>query len=286
MTALLSITQLKKKMNHFNLGPIDLTIEPGTITAIVGNNGSGKSTLLKSIMQLVKPDRGSIKLLGNNIHEPNENWKQHIAYQPQSTVGYDTFTGNSLKQLISNWYPNWDERLFKNMIDRLEIPLNKQFGTLSQGVQQKLLLALTIPRNTKLLLLDEPTTFIDIPARKVLFDFLIDWMEADDRSLVITSHQVDDIKKLADYLFVLKDGDVLGHVEKESLIANYQRYWIKKTSHHQQIPGVIFSDAQTIISNDPTATEHFLQKHTIQWHERSTLELQEIMTLLLTNWKG
>lgn len=286
MTPLLSIKQLNKKLKDFQLGPIDLSIEPGTVTAFVGNNSSGKSTLLKMIMQLVKSDTGSIQFAGKDVSMTNDDWKQQIAYQPQTAEGYHIFTGAALKKLISNWYPNWDDQLFYDMVDRLDIPLTKSLGTLSQGVQQKLLLALTIPRQTKLLLLDEPTTFIDIPSKKIIMDFLIDWMEVDGRALIITSHQVEDIKKLSDYLFVLRDGQVLGNFVKEELTENYQRYWVNETLNYKIIPGIVFHEANTFISNDPPTTEQFLKKYDITWVDRTTVELEDIISLLLTNQKG
>lgn len=286
MTPLLSIKNLNKTLNNFQFGPIDLTIEPGTITALVGNNGSGKSTLLKLIMQLIKPDSGSIQLANEKVTNTSDKWKQYVAYQPQTVDGYHHFTGKALKSLIATWYPHWDEQLFQSMVHQLDIPLTKRIGTLSQGVQQKLLMALTLPRQTNLLLLDEPTTFIDIPSRKILIDFLIDWMEIDGRALIITSHQVEDIKRLSDYICVLKDGHVAGHFVKENLTENYQRYWINDLCDQQSVPGEVCRDGNTIISNQPQLTEAFLQQKHVSWQDRSTIELEDIISILLTNKKG
>lgn len=124
-------------MEEFHLGPINLTIEPGTITALVGNNGSGKSTLLKLIMNLVQPTKGTIQVNNLFVDAEHEDWKQFIAYQPQTIVGWDAFTGNMLKELISPLYPNWDEQLFLKMIELFQIPLDKKFAKLSQGGYNK-----------------------------------------------------------------------------------------------------------------------------------------------------
>jgi len=191
----IQINNVEKNIDQFRIGPIDLTIESGTITALVGDNGSGKSTLLKMMMNLVNYDTGTINAFGQNVHEEAEDWKKEIAYQPQTVIGYDGFTGHELNNLIAHWYPNWDQKLFVQLVDMFNIPLHKRFGKLSQGEQQKLTLALTIPRNTKLLILDEPTSFMDIPSKNLLTDLLIEWMEKDERSIIIASHQADDIKK-------------------------------------------------------------------------------------------
>jgi ABC-2 type transport system ATP-binding protein len=281
MNPLLYIENLEKDIDDFHLGPVNLTIEPGTITALIGNNGSGKSTLLKLIMNLAQPKMGNIKVNNMLVHGNNESWKQLIAYQPQTIIGWDPFTGNALKEMITPLYPNWDEALFQKMVDLFNIPLHKKFGKLSQGVQQKLNLALTIPRNTPLLILDEPTSFMDIPSKKILIDLLVDWMEAGDRSIIIASHQIDDIRKLSDYLFVLHDGEVIGHFEKEELMERYARYWISETLPEAPIPGEVSREGNVLLSENPEATESYLEANNTRWNNRSSLEMDDVITLLL-----
>ncbi|MEN1966782.1 ABC transporter ATP-binding protein [Lentibacillus sp. N15] len=277
----LDITQLQKKVDDFRLGPIDLSIEPGTITTLVGNNGSGKSTLLKLIMNLVNPDTGNIKVFDKFVYEPDESWKDKIAYQAQTTIGYDPYTGSQLQALIADLYPNWDDALFTEMVRKFDIPLNKRYQKLSQGVQQKLNLALTIPRNTPLLLLDEPTAFMDILAKKYLMDFLVDWMDRGDHAIVFASHQAEDMMKLADYLCVLRDGKWLGTYEKDELTENYKRYWLQEAIPEIPVPGELTRVKNYLTSNQPEATEQFLLENNIEWTDQAALRLEEIITYLL-----
>lgn len=281
MSAFLEVTDITKSIDNFTLGPINLTVEPGTITALVGSNGSGKSTLLKLIMNLVKPNEGTITMFNEQVNSENEDWKKHVAYQPQTPIGYDALTGNHLKELISQWYPMWDESLFQETIKNMDVPLNIKFDKLSQGAQQKLMLALTIARHTKLLILDEPTSFLDIPSKKVLMDLLIDWMEQDERSIILASHQTEDIKKLADYLTVLSDGKLIDTFEKEYLIDHFKRYFIIDESIPTQIPGEASREETSIISSDPSLTEQYFEKQQIKW-QRTNVDLEDIITIMLT----
>src|SRR5699024_3893666 len=251
------------KIEHFTLGPIDMQIEAGTITALVGDNGSGKSTLFKMIMNLVNPTEGSIQLLDIPVNGENEIWKKSIAYQPQTPIGYDAFTGNDLQHLISSWYPNWDQRKFTQLIQDLQIPLNKKFGTLSQGEQQKLSFALTLPTNTDILLLDEPTSFMDIPSKQILMDILIEWMEVGNRSILFASHQVEDIQKLADYIVLLQKGNCVASMEKDTLLASYRKYWLQEPVPFPHVPGEMTRNHNALISNQPEETEAFLQEKQI-----------------------
>lgn len=283
MTQWIKISQLQKQIDGFQLGPIDLNVEPGTITALVGNNGSGKSTLLKTIMNLVKQDHGQIKVFDTFVDGHREDWKKYIAYQPQTVVGYDPFTGETLKELIQYWYPNWDDNLFRQLIDEFSIPLGKRFGKLSQGAQQKLTFALTIARNTPILILDEPTAHMDIPSKRILIDRLVEWMDQDERTIIIASHQAEDIKKLSDYLLVLHDGQMVGHFEKDALVSSYQAYWINETLPSSTIPGEVHRSGQSIISNERALTEAFFSKHRITCSQQSSLELEEIIHIILAN---
>lgn len=280
MQHFIKLTDVEKKIDNFTLGPIDISIDPGTITAIVGDNGSGKSTLLKIIMDLVNADKGKINRFG--LLNKEVEWKQLIAYQPQTVIGYDAFTGQDLRDLISHWYPNWDQKLFLKMMNELAIPLDKKFAKLSQGVQQKLTLALTIPRNAKVLILDEPTSFIDIPSKKILIDLLVDWMEKEERAIILASHQAEDIKKLADYIVLLRSGEMLGQFEKEMLMESFRKYWLKETFTNK-LPGEVYQKGHEIISNHPDLTELYFAENKLTPVNNTVMELEEIISLLLTN---
>lgn len=167
------------------------------------------------------------------------------------------------------------------MTDLFKLSLAKKYEKLSPGMQQKLNLALTIPRNTPLLILDEPTTFINIPSKRALIDILVDWMDQDERAIIIASHQVEDIKKLADYICVLQDGKMVGNFEKEALTESYVWYSLRDSMHETAIPGKVVRENQAIISNQPEVTEGFFRENNIIWTDRTKLDLEKIISILL-----
>lgn len=277
----IDINNVTKKVDNFQLGPISFDIQPGTITALVGNNGSGKSTLFKMMMNLVNFDDGHITVFNKHVNGEDESWKQHIAYQPQTPIGFDAFTGKQLQDLISEWYPNWDDELFNQMINSFDVPLTQRFGKLSQGNQQKLVLALTIARNTNILLLDEPTSFLDIPSKKVLIDILTEWMEHDERSIVFASHQADDIQKMADFIIVVRNGQLIGHYEKEQLASLYKQVWLKDPLQDEHIPGEVWRDKQSFITDDIEQTEYYLEQQEQHISQITPIDLEEAISLML-----
>ncbi|SEN85177.1 ABC-2 type transport system ATP-binding protein [Mesobacillus persicus] len=284
MQPLIEFKNVRKSNDDFELGPINLSFEPGTITALVGKNGAGKSTFFKLLMNLVSPTEGDIFIKGQSILGENEDWKKKISYQPQSLNGVNSFTGKELKKLVSHYYPTWDDDLFTKLVHQFELPLSKAFGKLSQGVQKQLSLALTIPRDTEILLLDEPTAHMDIPTKQILMDCLVDWMDRGDKMILIASHQVEDIRKLADYLVLFQKGKIVGNYVKEELVAQYKRYWLESSLSAQPLPGEIARKGERlIISNHPLETEAHLRKENQRWLDAESLDLEDIISIVLNN---
>lgn len=276
------IKNLKKAINGFQLGPLDLQFEAGTITAIVGKNGAGKSTLAKLLMNLAKPDAGEIVIEGEQVSFFIENWKRKIAYQPQSLLGCNAFNGSELKGLIAPLYPSWDEELFQHLVKVFDIPLNKSYGKLTPGVQQQLNLALTLPRDTDVLLLDEPTAHMDIPAKQLLTEELVSWMERGEKTMIIVSHQVEDIRKLADYIVIIHKGQVVEKATKDELVQSYKRYWMEQPLPEEPITAEIErKNNHVFISNEPISTEEYLTNKGMHWLQTEPLELDEIISLLM-----
>ncbi|CAM4103090.1 ABC transporter ATP-binding protein [Lederbergia lenta] len=282
MEQAIKISRIQKQIDEFQLGPIDLRIESGMITALAGNNGAGKSTLLKLILNLVKQNQGNIELFGQVIRKEEEDWQKRVAYLPQSMPGAVPFTGKELRNLVSHWYPNWDEQLFQRMIDLFEVPLKKQYEKLSQGAKQKLNLALALPRNAELLILDEPTSHLDIPAKKVLQDLLVEWMEHGDKTILFASHQVEEIRKLADYIAIMKNGKLIGSFEKDELTEQYKRYWFPSPILENIIPGEVERKGGTIVTSNPIETEKFFRNKDMRWIDSKAVELDEILTFMLS----
>ncbi|MGD7021401.1 ATP-binding cassette domain-containing protein [Rossellomorea vietnamensis] len=282
MTFPLTIQNIEKSIDEFQLNIPELTIEEGTITAVVGTNGAGKSTLFKMMMNLVKQDNGEIKVFGQPVSGEDDSWKRYIAYQAQTMIGCDPFTGEQLRTLMAEIYPSWDEALFRRFCEKLNIPLNKKVQKLSPGVKTKLNLALNFGKNTPLMILDEPTAAMDIPSRNFFIQFLLELMENGDRTILIASHQADDIKKLADYLVFINSGRVSKLLEKDSLASSYRLFWLKEEPPVSKIPGEIKRTyKKVILSNQPQSTMTYLSQNNLVIVDEQIPELEDIIQEIL-----
>ncbi len=123
----ISLRDIRKSYGNFELGPVNLEIEPGYVVAVVGPNRSGKSTLLGVLMNLVKPTSGEIRLFGGASYPDDEvAIKQRIGYVPEVSVGHDEMSAKSLGEFVSYWYPRWDQRLYEDLIERSRVDPDKR----------------------------------------------------------------------------------------------------------------------------------------------------------------
>ena len=204
---MVSIENLHKRFGkNIVLSGVDLEIKSGGIFAVLGPNGSGKTTLIKSILGMVIPNKGVIKVMGENIKK-NANYRNKIDYLPQIA----NFPSNlKVKELITmikdlRGTTNEDEALIT--LFGLEPFLNKKLGTLSGGTKQKVNLVLTFMFDSPLVILDEPTTGLD-PISLIHLKELIQKEKEKGKTFLITSHIMSFVEEVSDEIVFLLEGKI------------------------------------------------------------------------------
>lgn len=204
---MVSINNLHKRFSkNIVLSGVNLDIKSGGIFAVLGPNGSGKTTLIKSILGMVIPNKGTIKVMDKNIKK-NAAYRNKIDYLPQIA----NFPSNlKVKELITmikdlRGATNKDETLVK--IFELEPFLNKKLGTLSGGTKQKVNLVLTFMFDSPLVILDEPTTGLD-PISLINLKQLIQEEKEKGKTILITSHIMSFVEEVSDEIVFLLEGKI------------------------------------------------------------------------------
>lgn len=218
-----------KKRRNKTIGPMNLRLPQGYITALVGQNGAGKSTLLNMLLQLILPDEGEIRWYDETYRGvlPME-LRQTIAYVPEMPQPEENlWTPMEAAAFRSHWYPSWDQSYFGELIERFEVPQNARLGKMSKGERRKFELAAALAAKPRLLLLDEPSSGLDPFAWKTMIAVLQDYMEAHDATIVISTHIVDEVRRLADYIVLMHQGQLLGMAEKDSLFGSWTELWVQ-----------------------------------------------------------
>lgn len=217
----IEIRGLRKVYAGFELAGIDLTLPSGCIMGLIGENGAGKSTTIKLMLQMIRGDGGTVKLLGRDSRKCSALAREDIGVVLDE-VGYpDCLTVKQVNKMMKGIYQNWQEEVYFGYIKKLELPENKEFKDFSRGMKMKLGIAVALSHNAKLLILDEATSGLDPVVRDQVVDIFLDFTREEDHSILISSHIVSDLEKLCDYIAFLHKGRLLLCEEKDVLLEQF-----------------------------------------------------------------
>ncbi len=204
---MVEITNLHKKFKKNNvLNGINLSIKKGGIFAVLGPNGSGKTTIIKSILGMVIPDSGEIKVFDTLI-KSNSSYRNKIDYLPQIANFPSNLKVIELIEMIKDLRGKTDKD--KMLIEELKLKpyLNKKLGTLSGGTKQKVNLVLTFMFDSPVIILDEPTTGLD-PISLIRLKDLIKREKEKGKTILITSHIMRFVEEVSDEIVFLLEGKI------------------------------------------------------------------------------
>jgi len=200
----LSFGYNKKKLLYKDL---NLVFESGNIYGLLGRNGAGKSTLLKNIIGLLFPTTGTISVNGYTPYKRLPSFLETIYFIPEE-VYVPALSVNRYINLFSKFYSGFNSEQFFEYLQRLDVTTEKKLNTLSFGQQKKFIIAFALACNTKVLLLDEPTNGLDIPSKK-RFRKLIASVMNDERTILVSTHQIRDLDNLIDHVIIVDNGELL-----------------------------------------------------------------------------
>ena len=221
MAAALEIKGLKKEFKDFALKGIDLTLESGYIMGFIGPNGAGKSTTIKLIMNLLKRDSGEINIFGKDNIKYEQEIKNRIGFVYDENHFYEELTVSEMKWVIAPLYRTWDEKAFKKYIKLFQLPLQRKIKELSKGMKMKFSLAVALSHNADLLIMDEPTSGLDPVVRSELLDILSEIIQDERKSVFFSTHITSDLEKIADYITMIHQGEIILSMAKDDIINSY-----------------------------------------------------------------
>ncbi|MBR0137945.1 MAG: ABC transporter ATP-binding protein [Erysipelotrichaceae bacterium] len=218
---MIKLESLKKNYDGFSLD-ISLEIPSGKVTGLVGKNGAGKSTTIKSILGLVNPDGGKITLFDQPVGKLTAEQKKQLGVA-MSDSGFSGYLNvEQVIEILKSMYDTFDEKGFRDMCKRLDLPLNKKIREFSTGMKAKLRVLSALSHKAKLLIMDEPTAGLDVEARNEILDILREYLnENEDCSILISSHISSDLEGLCDDVYLIHDGKIILHEDTDRLLGNY-----------------------------------------------------------------
>ncbi|MDQ0229143.1 ABC transporter ATP-binding protein [Metabacillus malikii] len=221
MEHVIECKNVHKKFDGFQLKDVSITIKKGFITGFIGENGAGKSTTIKLMMNLLKPDSGTISVFGLNYQEHEKEIKQRIGFVYDKNIFYENITLAEMKRMIKPAYIKWDDNHFVHYVKKFELPLNKKMKTFSKGMMMKASLVIALSHHAELIIMDEPTSGLDPSFRRELLDILHDLMQDEEKTIFFSTHITSDLERIADYITYIHNGEHIFTKESYEIAEEY-----------------------------------------------------------------
>lgn len=214
----INITGLSKAYDDFSLKDINLSLPKGSIMGLIGENGSGKSTTLKAMLDIVKRDSGTIRILGLNPDTDETRIKEQIGVVWGESHFHEFLNALQVSNMLGKIYKQWDHDLFLNYLNQFSLPEKKKIKEYSKGMRMKLSIAAALSHHPQLLILDEATSGLDPVVRDEILTLFFEFIEDGEHSVLISSHITSDLDKVADYITMIHNGSILFSETKDFLL--------------------------------------------------------------------
>lgn len=189
---------------------LNLEVGRGEVMALVGRNGAGKTTTMRILLGLARADAGTARILGRDWWEAGAGDRQRVAYVSQQGQPPGWMTLGEMGRMSARFFARWDSGLARELAGRWEVPWNRPLGRLSGGHQRLAALAWALATRAEVLLLDEPAAGLDPVARRDVMRGLVDaLMRTDGCTVLLNTHVLADVERLATHVAVLQQGRVV-----------------------------------------------------------------------------
>jgi len=279
------LSGLTKRFQGFQLGPLDLTLEPGTVLALVGPNGAGKTTTLNCMAGLLVPDEGGTEVYGFPVHPARTEYRRDVGYVGEESGFFQRWTTGRNLEYLARLLPGWSDDRARRLVERFALPMDKPVNKLSRGNRTKLALVAALAHGPRLLLLDEPTAGLDPVVRTEVLDVLWEVTEDGDHAVLYSTHVLSDISRLADELAFLRDGQLVLRTGRDELSERWRRVSFRLRQEHLTLTGVVehrqVRAEHQVITRDAEATLEQLAELGAEAVEVSRMGVDEIAVQIL-----
>jgi ABC-2 type transport system ATP-binding protein len=202
---------------------LDLSLPAGKVAALLGPNGAGKTTTIKLLMNLLTPTAGVSRVLGVDSHRLGPAQFAQIGYVSENQQLPLWMSVRELLDYCRPFYPSWDRKLEQVLIERFDLPLDRKLRQLSRGMLMKAALLSSMAYRPKLLVLDEPFSGLDPLVRDEFVRGVLEVSLAGDWTVLVSSHDIEEVERLADHIILLDRGRLSFSEPAESLQSRFRR---------------------------------------------------------------
>jgi ABC-2 type transport system ATP-binding protein len=279
------LSGLTKRFPGFQLGPLDLALEPGTVLALVGPNGAGKTTTLDCMAGLLRPDEGDVSVFGAPVGPREIAYRRDVGYVGEESGFFQRWSSERNLEFLAGWITGWSRDRARRLAERFALPLHTPVSKLSRGNRTKLALVAALAPGPRLLLLDEPTSGLDPVVRSEVLDVLWEITEDGDHAVLYSTHVLSDISRLADELAFLRDGRLVLRTPRDELGEQWRRVSFRLAAEQVDLVGVVehrrVRSEHQVVTRDAAGTQEQLAELGAEAVEVARMSIDEIAIQIL-----
>ena len=235
----INIDRLSRKFKRTQaLDQVSLTVQRGRVFGLVGENGAGKTTLIQHVLGRLKPQSGTVSVFGlDPVHQP-ENVLAQIGYMSEDRDLPDWMTIDQLIAFLRPFYTGWDDGLVHELVQTFDLDRKARINTLSRGQKARAGLLVALAHRPDLLVLDEPSSGLDVIVRKEILAAVIRTVVNEGRTVLFSSHLLDEVERVADDVAMLDRGQLVLDGSLSELASSHHRLTFLLETETDRPPGI------------------------------------------------
>lgn len=218
---------------------LDLEIERGRICAFFGPNGAGKTTTIKMLMGILRPSAGESRVFGTPSGKLGQREFEKIGYVSENQDLPEWMTVKQLMDYCAPLYPTWDGAFCSSLLDQFALPRDRRLRELSRGMRMKAALISSLAYRPELLVLDEPFSGLDPLVREEFIAGMLELTEQESWTILVSSHDIDEVERLADSVAVISDGRLRVSETTESLQERFRKVEVTTSAAAPALPTAV-----------------------------------------------
>jgi len=222
MNNAVEIQGLRKAFRNFTLKDVTFSFPQGYIMGLVGKNGAGKTTTIRLLLNMLARHAGAVRVFGMDNIKDEQRIKQDVGVVFDEIFFVDSWRVSDVERAVKGFYSRWSGQAYGKYLKSFGLPADKRVKELSRGMKLKLMLAVAMSHEARLLILDEPTSGLDPVARDELLGILSAYISDGEKSVLFSTHITTDLEKIADFITLIHNGTVFYTGTKDDLLESYR----------------------------------------------------------------